>query len=79
MIEGGLTMCRFGQEGGAPIGREVSVTNGPDTPDWREANEYLLKMLGPEVYATLRFNRRKLSMHDAELIVGRRGGVKGGK
>ncbi len=69
-------MCRFGQEGGAPIGREVSVADGPDAPDWQEANEYLLKMLGPEVYATLRFSRRQLSMHDAahcqEMGAGRR-------
>jgi hypothetical protein len=79
MVEGGLTMCRFGQEGGAPIGREVSMADGPDAPDRQKANEYLLEMLGPEVCATLRFNRRRLSMHDAELIVESHGGVKGRK
>ncbi len=73
-------MCRLGQEGGAPIGGGVSPTiGGSDAPDWREANEYLVEALGPEVYATLRFSRRKLSMHDAELIIQRCGNSSRGK
>jgi len=73
-------MCRLGQEGGAPIGREVSsATNRPDAPDWRETNDHLARILGPEVYATLRFSRRELSMHDAELIIQRLGKPSCGK
>lgn len=67
-------MCRLGQEGGAPIGGGVSpATNRPDAPDWKEANEYLARILGQGVYATLRFSRRELSMHDAKLIIQRLG------
>jgi len=70
-------MCRFGQEGGAPIGGgDSSMTERPDAPNWQEANEYLRRMLGPRAYANLRFNRRELSMRDAELIVRRYGGSK---
>ena len=69
-------MCRFGQEGGAPLGRGKT---SDDAPDWKEANEYLERALGSEAYSTLRFNRRKLSMCDAELIAKRCGGTKGGK
>ncbi|MDD4995216.1 MAG: hypothetical protein PHW53_01995 [Patescibacteria group bacterium] len=39
--------------------------------DHREANEFLLRELGPEVYHDLRFKRGKISMHDAELILRR--------
>jgi hypothetical protein len=73
-------MCRLGQEGGAPIGGGVSSTiDRPDAPDWKEANEHLMKALGSEVYATLRFSRRELSMHDAELIIQRLGKSSRGK
>ncbi len=61
-------MCRFGQEGGAPIGRGSSA-DLPDAPDWEAANGFLIERLGRDAYDTLRFERRKLSMHDAKLIV----------
>jgi hypothetical protein len=70
-------MCKLGQEGGAPIGREIFSAD--DDLDWRESNEYLAKNLDPEVLADLRYNRRKLSMHDAVLIVQRFGRPEGGK
>jgi hypothetical protein len=39
-----------------------------DAPDWREANEFLRKELGDEVYFELRFPREQLTMHDAEIL-----------
>lgn len=70
-------MCKLGQEGGAPIGRNFFEKSG-DAPDWKDANAYLMERLGRDVYDNLRFERRKLSMHDAVLIVERFGrGQKG--
>jgi hypothetical protein len=71
-------MCRFGQEGGAPIGGDFSGKSG-EAPDWKDANAYLMEQLGRDVYGDLRFERRKLSMHDAELIIQRLGKLSRGK
>jgi len=39
-----------------------------ESPDWREANEYLLQEVGEEVYCSLRFSRGHLSMNDAKIL-----------
>ncbi len=48
-----------------------SASDGPDAPDAKEALEYLMRELDESTFASLRFNRRKLCMHDAKLIVAR--------
>lgn len=47
------------------------MTRGDRRGEVEEALRYLRENLPPDVFHGLRFNSRKLSMHDAELIVRR--------
>ena len=39
-----------------------------ESPDWQEANEYLLQEVGEEAYYSMRFSRGHLSMNDAKIL-----------